>query len=128
MIQKINAVVQASVLNDNCLEYFECIDCNKAVKNLICPDCMAVQVKVWIEKYPNIKKKIKKELDVFLKKGKNYAGHFETCIKCKRANAYLCPDCFSKVVNSLLEEAKAKKKILEEFEEMFNYKPVYWNS
>lgn len=88
----------------------QCVICQEAITNPICPACLAKEIKVWLrEKKPEwINKVVEPENNMYGTK----------CISCGRGMS-ICAHCYSyDFYNYLLEEAP---ELAEEFLEHFNY-------
>ncbi|MFZ5955175.1 MAG: hypothetical protein ACOYT4_02015 [Nanoarchaeota archaeon] len=117
MRRMLNAPVQAYKFNEN-----ECLECNEAIFNPICHHCITREFKDWLQQYPKLTIKIIPQLDKFIEQHRFLCdGVSEKCVKCQRNNVCLCPYCFTEYLFGLLKQAKAGKKVLKEFLEMFNY-------
>ena len=124
MFQKNNAVVPAPIYFEQKnaqYECLECLECNRAIHNPLCPECISREFEQWIEDYPLLKKKVMPELRKFLKNHEKFKEDCAICVKCNNKSVYMCMPCFADVLYGFLEENKASKKIKEEFLEMFNF-------
>jgi|APSaa5957512622_1039677.scaffolds.fasta_scaffold35556_1 hypothetical protein len=120
MKQKTGVAIQAPNLLE--FKHPDCLECKEAIFNPICPSCISKQFYNWISiSYPKIERKILKELNVFLKKNKHFHNKSQTCIVCKKQNAYVCPYCFTVYLKALLKSAQVTNKVLSEFLFLFNF-------
>ncbi|MEK6848061.1 MAG: hypothetical protein AABX65_00320 [Nanoarchaeota archaeon] len=97
-----------------------CFECNEAIVNPLCPECLAKEITVWMRKEQIV------ERNFLTKKIKNLLSHMDQtdsaeCIICKKNNAFLCPYCFTSQVYELLKEMREDKNILGEFLMIFNF-------
>jgi len=86
-----------------------CIECNEAITNPICSECLAVRMQVMVKEYDP---KLAKEIKGFAFEGGT------TCLFCKKQMG-LCAHCFSKDVYHYLEEKN--QEIAEEFLSRFDF-------
>ncbi|OGJ20240.1 hypothetical protein A3K73_08200 [Candidatus Pacearchaeota archaeon RBG_13_36_9] len=103
--------------------FYECLDCHESVFNPICPDCLTLQIEVWlssISSYP-MKDKIMKRIKEYVIATKNLAPESTICVACGKPTATLCPYCFTNYVFILLKCMDAHREILREFLQFFNY-------
>ena len=86
-----------------------CVECNEAITNPICPDCLAVRMQIMVGEYDQeVAGKIK---------GFDMDGD-TTCILCGK-NMGLCAHCFSKDIHEFLKEKKPE--IAKEFLGRFDF-------
>jgi hypothetical protein len=52
----------------------ECVLCSESINQPICHECLAKQVKTWLNYYPDIKKKISPKINSFVKDLSNGAN------------------------------------------------------
>lgn len=117
MNAKMNVAVQ-TFSSENL--HIDCLECNEAIFNPICPSCLAKQFEQWIISYPELEE-VGLTVKDYIKSNKEFDGVSQTCIVCRNNFAYLCPYCFTDFLFSLLKEARTDKKILEEFFVLFNF-------
>jgi hypothetical protein len=104
-------------------------DCFESISDPICLDCFLIQINKWLKNKPiNIKTKriliteIRKE---FFKENKHTPEYEVTCVSCREKKVSTCPYCLFLKVNNLLRKMNFEKELIEEFLEIFNYKPCY---
>lgn len=98
-----------------------CLECGEEVFNPLCPDCLAREIKVWLnEKPPRLRKQVETEIKNILKFCKNNEGYTK-CISCKGNKVFLCPYCFTERVYRKLKDSKASKREMKEFLSYFNF-------
>jgi hypothetical protein len=86
-----------------------CVECDEAITNPICPDCLAQRMQIAIgEKNKALAKAIR---------GINVEGKTE-CLFCQK-KVGICPHCFSKDVFEYLEEKSSSLAQL--FQSQFNF-------
>lgn len=103
--------------------FYGCVDCREAVFNPLCPDCLTLQLDVWlssISSYP-LKEKILKRIKEYVRRTNNLVGESTVCVACKLPRASLCPYYFTNYVFNLLKEMNVNRIILKEFLQFFNY-------
>jgi hypothetical protein len=113
MNETMNATVQALSV--------DCLNCNEAIFNPICPSCIFREFENWIIKFPEIEEKVMKEVRSFLRNNHNLEKDAQTCIVCHNKRAYLCPYCSTEFLFNLLRHKKVSKKVLKEFFTHFNF-------
>ena len=102
--------------------FYECLECDEAVSNPLCPLCLTRQIDVWLSSYPSeIRKQILGNIREYVKKTNNIAGKSTRCIACGKATGSLCPYCFTNYVFNELKKLKVSRVILKEFLQFFNY-------
>ena len=101
--------------------FYECLECNEAITNPLCPVCLTTQIEAWLSQYPNIRKRLIPKLLDYIKKTKNLEEDTVRCIACNKKRASICPYCFTSFVFNLLREEKAHNTILKEFLQFFNF-------
>ena len=102
--------------------FYECLECREPVSNPLCPICLSRQINAWLASYPSeIKSKIIKNIQEYIKKTHNIDSEFVKCIACNKKTASLCPYCFTNHVFNELKKLKVARMILKEFLQFFNY-------
>lgn len=103
--------------------FYECLECNEAIFNPICPSCLAVEIEAWLSSYPDkkLRDKILFKIRAYLEKTQNLVGKSVQCVACKHKRASLCPYCFTNNVFNILKDMKVNKIMLREFLQFFNY-------
>jgi len=95
-------------------DYGLCIVCNEGIYNPLCPNCISNEIIAWLsEKNETLAKE-------FRKKGFVEDIDGGRCAVCNENSSYICPYCFTRQVMHWLK-AKAGKKIVREFLEVFNF-------
>lgn len=102
--------------------FYECLECDEAVSNPLCPMCLTRQIDAWLSSYPSeIRKKIVGNIKEYVEKANNIAGESTKCIVCNKKTASLCPYCFTNHVLDELKRLRVARLILKEFLQFFNY-------
>ena len=102
--------------------FYECLECNEAITNPLCPLCLTKQIDVWLSSYPSeIRKKLIGNVKDYVEKANNIAGKSSGCIACNKPTGSLCPYCFTNHVFDELKRLKVSRVILKEFLQFFNY-------
>lgn len=101
--------------------YYECLECNEAIYNPICPDCLFKAFKQWIIKYPDLAEKVNPKIRRFLRAHARFVDNSQTCIICANNNVYLCPYCFTDFILNLLRDAGAGDQVIREYLNFFNF-------
>ena len=103
--------------------FYECVNCQEAIFNPICPVCLTTQLEAWlssISSYP-LKKKLIEKIKKYVERTDNLAGETTKCIACGNPRASLCPYCFTNYVFNVLKEMNVSREIIKEFLQFFNY-------
>ena len=101
--------------------FYECLVCNEAIFNPLCPTCLAGQVEVWLTSYPDLSKKIMPYIRHYLQEINNEIIEATACVACGNKRAAVCPYCFTYRVLSLLKKLQVNNQVLREFLQFFNY-------
>lgn len=103
MIQDINAI---------------CEECDEAITNPICPDCLERQAVAWLmeRKKDFLIKKVKEKMNN-IKKQSSDSDSNVNCIICKNKIS-ICPHCTSKEILKVMQK---EKRIFGDFLNLFNY-------
>jgi len=103
--------------------FYECLDCQEAVFNPLCPACLTTQIEAWLSSlssYP-LKNKILTRIREYVEKTNNLSGKSTRCVSCGKPRASICPYCFTNYVFNLLKRMRTNRIILKEFLQFFNY-------
>ena len=103
--------------------FYECVDCHEAIFNPLCPECLTLQIEVWLSSlssYP-LRKKIMNRIKDYVRSTNNLVEDSTTCVSCGQRKASLCPYCFTNYVFALLKCMDVHREILKEFFQFFNY-------
>lgn len=95
-----------------------CEECDEAITNPICPDCLERQALAWLmERRQNLLiMKVKERLNSIKKYSESNESEVN-CIICKNKLS-ICPHCTSK---ELLKVFNKEKRLLRDFMTVFNY-------
>lgn len=100
---------------------YECLQCNEAIFNPLCHNCLAEQLKVWLSSYPDLNKRVMPYLEKYLRDLNNQSGDSTLCISCNNSEASICPYCFTEYILHLLQKLQINRMIIGEFLIFFNY-------
>ncbi len=101
--------------------FYECLECDEAIFNPICPDCLLREIDSWIIKYPKLKRKIVPKLKKYIQSLKKLSKSSTQCIACNKKRASLCTFCFTDFVFKKLKQLHASKTAQKEFLVFFNF-------
>ena len=73
---------------------FHCDICSEAVTNPLCPVCLAQEIDAWTTMCPDLRNELLPRIKEYLKRIKENITEYTQCIKCKKAQASICPFCF----------------------------------
>jgi len=123
MLSRFNNIASERFYEFGDFENSLCLECKEAVYNPLCPSCLALQVEAWLASYPykETREKILFKIKDYVKKTNHLPGKPTTCVSCKKAQASLCPYCFTEYVFNLLKKLKVNRIMLKEFLMFFNY-------
>jgi hypothetical protein len=96
-----------------------CDVCSEAVTNPLCPACLAGEINVWLDQYPALKVKLSPAIKKYVRLSERADG--VQCIKCNEFRTSVCPYCFTEYVLKELHKLNAKRVVLAEFLEFFNF-------
>ena len=103
--------------------------CGEAIFNLLCPNCIAKEIEIWMNEI-NLAKKIKEKIRNEIKKlliNDKYCvvEAFEKCVVCNKPTTNYCPYCFTEIVYSVIKKnvknVSERKKILKSYFTYFNF-------
>jgi len=106
---------------------FRCMRCYQKISNPVCEKCYMKHFSLWL-KEQDLDKKTKLEILKrlrFIKLIENYSE--QECILCKKMNVSLCTYCFFLNVETNLSRLGVSDKILENFDQIFDYQIYHHN-
>lgn len=101
-----------------------CSVCLEPISNPICINCYLKEIYSWMQgmKIREIPRNVILEI---IRRKLNIDTNNETrCILCYKGYVGICSYCFFSTVERILKELNFSKKLLESFEEIFNYNLV----
>lgn len=101
--------------------YYECVECDEAIFNPLCPDCLSIEIEAWLTNYPDLKKKLIPKMKDYVRYLSRIKRDSTMCVHCYKKTASLCPYCFTKFVFDELQELSVSKQIIKEFFRFFNF-------
>jgi hypothetical protein len=115
----LNAAIQASHSKEEI--HNNCLSCGGFIKSPICPNCISIGFKQWLQVIPNEEKAINKRVDHFLNRHKHLEENSIRCISCNKRSTHTCPYCFTDFLYKVTKEAGAGVRHLTEFLFIFNF-------
>jgi len=97
-----------------------CSECFEPITNPICIDCLAIEVKSWLESQSS---EIKEVVGSKLKKlrySTKEIGQTTGCILCGK-NTEVCPFCFTENLSYMFRKAGLDRRKVNQFVAIFNY-------
>jgi len=98
-----------------------CLSCGNHIKHPLCPECIAVGYKQWMQKFSDSHERVNEKLNQFLEGHKEFNGKSTACVSCGKNQTYLCPYCFTRFLHKITKEAGAGVRLLSEFLFIFNF-------
>lgn len=98
--------------------YAICEECDEAISNPICPNCLERQAIAWLmeRKKETLVIRVKDRMDL-IKRQSNSSKSNVNCVICKNKLS-ICPHCTS---NEILKALNKEKKLSNDFLRLFNY-------
>jgi hypothetical protein len=98
-----------------------CNQCNQAITNPLCHNCLGEDIESWLSFYPNLKRNLLPKIKKYIKQVNNSALNAVNCISCKNKKAALCPYCFTEGVFNILKKNKIDNQVIGDFLTIFNF-------
>ena len=99
----------------------ECVLCSENINQPICHECLAKQIKTWLNYYPDVKKKLSPKINSFVNEVEGLIVEATPCVACNKNKAALCPYCFTDKVYRILKRTKISPMVIGDFISTFNF-------
>ncbi|MGC9309650.1 MAG: hypothetical protein ACP5D2_03070 [Candidatus Nanoarchaeia archaeon] len=97
----------------------ECLACQEAIYNPVCPRCLARAFREWFIQIDGNKQVLDRVYEL-VEQEKEFEGISQTCVVCHQDNAYLCPYCFTEEILQILKKY-CSQAVVDEFLDVFNF-------
>lgn len=95
------------------------MECKEIIYNPLCARCLAKEMQQWLDGIA-LNRKIQQEINAYILRKEGY-NEGSKCILCRDNYTDVCPYCLTEHVYEFMKRVNAKKEILNEFFEFFNF-------